>query len=157
PEAPPPADLHRGAEVLWKKQNTTGTVVSENDENGKVLIQVKQLKFWVPVEELAAAPKSRPEKRLAGSVSVQAETKSGVLPEINLLGQTLEEAVSKVDKFLDDALLAGWSQVRIIHGKGTGVLRKGIADFLDKHPRVKSKKIGAWNEGDLGVTVVELD
>lgn len=157
PEAVQPLTLSSGEEVLWKKQNATGVILSERDENGKVLIQVKQLKFWVPAEELAPASKVRREKKPAGSVSIHAETKSAVLPEINLLGNTLEEAVAKVDKFLDDALLAGWSQVRIIHGKGTGALRKGIAEFLEKHPRVKSKKIGAWNEGDLGVTVVELD
>jgi len=157
PDQIQPIDLQVGEEVVWKKQNTIGSVVSESEENGKVLIQVKQLKFWVPISELAPAPKSQREKKAAAMVSVQAEIKSGVLPEINLLGNKLEDALTKVDKFLDDALLAGWQQVRIIHGKGTGALRKGIAEFLDKHPRVKSKKIGAWNEGDLGVTVVELD
>jgi len=53
-------------------------------------------------------------------------------------------------------VLAGWGEVRIIHGKGTGALRRGLADFLETHARVKNKKIGAWNEGDLGVTIVEL-
>lgn len=152
-----PTGFRVGDEVVWKQQNTIGSVVSKNEENGKVLLQVKQLKFWVPISELAPAPKSQREKKATASVSIQAETKSGVLPEINLLGNKLEDALSKVDKFLDDALLAGWQQVRIIHGKGTGALRKGIAEYLDQHPRVKSKKIGAWNEGDLGVTVVELD
>jgi DNA mismatch repair protein MutS2 len=157
PELEQPTTIKIGDEVLWKKQKTVGVVISENDENGRVLIQVNQLKFWVPLAELAPAPKSSAEKKTASAVSVQAEAKSDVLPEINLLGNKLDEAISKVDKFLDDALLAGWSQVRIIHGKGTGALRKGIAEFLEQHPRVKSKKMGAWNEGDLGVTVVELD
>jgi DNA mismatch repair protein MutS2 len=157
PEPDQATEIKIGDEVLWKKQKTVGVVVSESDENGRVLIQVNQLKFWVPLAELAPAPKSSAEKKTASAVSVQAEAKSDVLPEINLLGNKLDEAIAKVDKFLDDALLAGWSQVRIIHGKGTGALRKGIAEFLDQHPRVKSKKMAAWNEGDLGVTVVELD
>jgi DNA mismatch repair protein MutS2 len=157
PENAQPTALKIGDEVLWKKQKAVGILITEPDENGRVLIQVKQVKVQVPFEELAASSKPQGQQKPAGSVSVVAETKSGVLPEINLLGNTLDDAVSKVDKFLDDALLAGWNQVRIIHGKGTGALRKGIAEFLETHPRVKSKKMGGWNEGDLGVTVVELD
>jgi len=61
-----------------------------------------------------------------------------------------------VDRFLDEMVLAGLTEVRIIHGKGTGALRQHIGDFLKSHPRVKTTRLGYWNEGDYGVTVVEL-
>ncbi len=149
--------LQAGDEVFWHKQKTYGQVVEDYDGSGKVLIQVNNLKFRVPIDELSESKVSPQAAKSTTPVAVQTAAKSDVLPEINLLGCTLDEAISKTDKFLDDALLAGWNQVRIIHGKSTGVLRKGLAEFLDKHPRVKSKKMGAWNEGDFGVTVVELD
>ncbi len=68
----------------------------------------------------------------------------------------LEEALLEVDKYLDDVLLAGWAEVRIIHGKGTGALRKGVTDFLKNHPAVRAFRTAAMGEGDYGVTVVEL-
>jgi DNA mismatch repair protein MutS2 len=156
-ESKAPSHLQTGDEVFWHTHRATGRVVEDYDGLGKVLIQVNNLKFRVPIDELSERNVTPRPAKPATPVAVQTAAKSDVLPEINLLGCTLDEAISKTDKFLDDALLAGWNQVRIIHGKGTGVLRKGLAEFLEKHPRVKSKKMGAWNEGDLGVTVVELD
>jgi DNA mismatch repair protein MutS2 len=67
-----------------------------------------------------------------------------------------DEAIEVVDKYLDDAVLAGLETVTIIHGKGTGTLRATIGEFLKKHPRVKSQRLGGWNEGGSGVTVVEI-
>jgi DNA mismatch repair protein MutS2 len=69
---------------------------------------------------------------------------------------TGDEAIPLVDKFIDSAFLAGLHRVDIIHGKGTGTLRKKVADFLAKHPHVKSFRLGEWNEGGTGATVVEL-
>lgn len=77
-------------------------------------------------------------------------------PEVDLRGMMGEEAVSTVQQFLDNALLTGLHRVDIIHGKGTGVLRKRIAEFLKTYPHVKSFRLGEWNEGGSGVTVVEL-
>jgi len=67
-----------------------------------------------------------------------------------------DEALPLIDKFLDDAILAGLYRIDIIHGKGTGALRKKVTDFLSHHPRVKSYRLGEWNEGGTGATVVEL-
>ena len=69
---------------------------------------------------------------------------------------TGDEACSALDKYLDDAYVAGLSSVRIIHGKGTGALRERIHQFLESSPRVQRKRIGGWDEGGAGVTVVEL-
>ena len=81
---------------------------------------------------------------------------SNFSPEINLLGKTVDEAISELDKFLDNALLSHASSVTIIHGKGTGALRKGIHDYLKKHPSVRTYRQGAFGEGDAGVTIVEF-
>lgn len=157
PEDRPPPEPRVGLRVVWKPHNSEGTIVGEADASGKVLLQIGNFKFRVPVEELyeASGEADAPDKR-RGQVRVQVDAKSDTLPEIDVRGRRLDEAVSEVDKFLDDAVLAGWREVRIIHGKGTGALRKGISDFLQDHPRVKNKRFGAWNEGDVGVTMVEL-
>ena len=69
---------------------------------------------------------------------------------------TGDEALPLLDKFIDSAILAGLHRVDIIHGKGTGALRRKVADFLSRHPRVRSFRLGEWNEGGAGATVVEL-
>ena len=83
-------------------------------------------------------------------------TDENVGGEINLIGCTVEEATGRVDKFLDEAALANRSRVRIIHGHGTGALRKGLAQFLSKHPLVDSQSFEAEERGGKAVTVVEL-
>ena len=80
-----------------------------------------------------------------------------VSPEINLLGKTVDEAVSELDKYLDDAFIAGLRTVEINHGRGTGALRKFVREYLKDHRLVKSYHTAANNEGGLGVTVVELN
>jgi DNA mismatch repair protein MutS2 len=92
-----------------------------------------------------------------GSVTVRAQASDeGTGSEINLIGCTVEEATERVDKFLDEAALANRSRVRIIHGHGTGALRKGLAQFLSKHPLVDSQSFETEERGGKAVTVVEL-
>ena len=79
-----------------------------------------------------------------------------VSPEINLLGKTVDEAVAELDKYLDDASLAHLTSVRVVHGKGSGALRAGIHQYLKRQKHVKSYRLGAFGEGDAGVTIVEL-
>ena len=79
-----------------------------------------------------------------------------VSPEINLIGMTVDEAMSVLDKYLDDALLSHLNTVRIVHGKGTGALRKGIHEYLRRQKHVKSYHLAEFGEGDTGVTIAEL-
>jgi len=150
--------LAAGTHVLWEKQNSEGHIVSLSENGQKALLQAGQVKFWVPTRELRPIKetKTRPTKA-ARAIKLNADTAKDVLPVIDVRGERLEDALSKVGKFLDDAVLAGWHEVRIIHGKGTGVLRKGIAEYLETSQLVKGQKAGAWNEGDVGVTVVDLN
>ncbi len=76
--------------------------------------------------------------------------------ELNLHRLTVEEALPKLDKYLNDAFMAGLCQVKIIHGKGTGTLRQVVHEQLSKHPLVKSYRLGDYGEGGVGVTIVEL-
>jgi hypothetical protein len=76
--------------------------------------------------------------------------------EIQLLGQTVEEALQTLDKYLDDAVLSGIATVRIVHGKGTGALRAAVGQYLKRDPRVKTFRLGTFGEGDSGVTIAEL-
>ena len=79
-----------------------------------------------------------------------------VSTEINVIGQTIEDACFIIDKYLDDCYIARLSPIRIVHGKGTGKLREGIHIFLKKHPHVESFRLGSFGEGEMGVTIVEL-
>jgi DNA mismatch repair protein MutS2 len=79
-----------------------------------------------------------------------------VSPEINVLGKTVDEAVAELDKYLDDAYIAHLNSVRIIHGKGTGKLRKGIHDYLRRQKHVESYHLAEYGEGDAGVTIVNF-
>ncbi len=80
----------------------------------------------------------------------------GVRPELDLRGKMVEEAVYAIDRYLDQAILAGYREVYLIHGKGTGALRTGVQQFLRNHPNVKRFRLGGHGEGGSGVTVVEL-
>jgi DNA mismatch repair protein MutS2 len=106
------------------------------------------------VEGTTAASSARSTK---GSVTVRVQASDeGTGGEINLIGCTVEEATERVDKFLDEAALANRSRVRIIHGHGTGALRKGLTQFLSKHPLVDSQSFEAEERGGKAVTIVEL-
>ena len=76
--------------------------------------------------------------------------------ELNLLGMTTDEAIVELDKYLDDAYLAHLSPVRIVHGKGTGALRKAVHQYLRRQKHVASYRLGEYGEGDAGVTIVEF-
>lgn len=155
-----PASFKPGENVRVISMNLTGTITSRPDPKGNVSVQMGIFNSQVPLSdlELLEEPVSYSAKKL--HTTSKGKLKMGksfsVRPEINLLGLTVDEAVAQLDKYLDDAALAGLSPVRVVHGKGTGALRTGIHSYLRRQKRVKSFRLGSFGEGDAGVTIVEL-
>lgn len=152
-------DFHIGDAVEVISMNAKGTVTSLPDSKGIVTVQMGILSSKLPISDLiilqdkgfvTEAERSRTKSR---SITGKAMTFS---PELNVMGKTVDEAIMEIDKYLDDAVLSHMNKVTIIHGKGTGALRKGIHQYLKKHPLVKSFRAGEFGEGEYGVTIVEL-
>ena len=91
-----------------------------------------------------------------GAGKIRMSKSASVSTEINLLGKTVDEAIAELDKYLDDAYIAHLKTVRIVHGKGTGALRKGVHNYLKRQKHVASYRLGEFGEGDAGVTIVEF-
>lgn len=149
----PPA-LKPGDRVRWTITNATGEVISNPDKSGRIHILSEGIKLKVPAAELEIAEGSPPSKTMTGKASYPSAP--SVSSEIDLRGLTAEEAIQQTDQFIGEAAVAGLSFLRIIHGKGTGVLRKEVGQFLEHHPLIKAQRPGRYNEGDAGVTVVEI-
>ena len=155
-----PEDFRLGETVRVLSMNLTGTIQTLPDSRGNVTVQMGILRSQVNMSdlEIIEEPSSyAPKKMTRTSKGRIGMSKSlSVSPEINLLGKTVDEAVSELDKYLDDALLSHLSTVRVVHGKGTGALRKGIHEYLRRQKHVKSYHLAEYGEGDAGVTIVEL-
>jgi DNA mismatch repair protein MutS2 len=109
------------------------------------------------VEGAAPAPKpSSPAAKLQSVTVTSQRGEAGASDEINVIGMTVEEATDRLDKFLDDAALARKTRIRIIHGHGTGALRKGIGEFLASHPLVEKHSFETQEHGGKAITIVEL-
>ena len=153
--------LRPGADVLICDLGDRGSVISINKKDGTVVVQVGIMKITAKADNIALLPQEdtpsvkKERKRYSGG-SGGGLRKAAVKPETDLRGMMLEEAEYAVDKYLDEAAMAGLGEVSIIHGKGTGVLRNGIREMLRRHPHVKSFRRGKYGEGEDGVTVVEL-
>lgn len=156
-----PQDFKLGESVLVLSMNVKGHVIALPDAKGKVGVQMGILKSKLPMSDLELIDeeplylkKQKSQSRKGGAMKMGKSF--SVSPEINLLGKTVDEAVAELDKYLDDAYLAHLSQVRIVHGKGTGALRAGIHKYLKKQKNIKSFRLGEFGEGDAGVTIVEF-
>ena len=146
-----------GMKVHVKTLNQDGVVLSNPNKSNEVQIQIGSMKTNVKVSNLEILEKenAKPNNQYSKVSSNRLKAKTAST-EINVIGQTVDEAIFVVDKFLDDAALSHIQVVRIVHGKGTGKLREGIHQFLRKHPHVNNFRMGTFGEGEMGVTVVEL-
>jgi DNA mismatch repair protein MutS2 len=149
-----PEAVAGGSTVRLKAGTDTGEVLSISADGKQAVVVFGAVKMKVPVKDLVVAPRGHhaAPRRQEPVVDLQ----KPVARELDVRGLSGEEALPLVDKFIDDAVLAGLHRVDIIHGKGTGVLRKKVGEFLTSHPRVKGFHIAEWNEGGTGATVVEL-
>lgn len=155
-----PSDFKLGESVRVLSMNLNGSVVSLPDPKGNVTVQMGILRSQVPISDLEIIEETPSYSAKQMHKTSKGKMKMGksfsVSTEINLLGKTVDEAVAELDKYLDDAALAHLSSVRVVHGKGTGALRSGIHTYLKRQKHVKSFRLGAFGEGDAGVTIVEL-
>ena len=144
-----------GDEIIWTRYGTRGVITTSPDSSNKVLIEAGSIKTRVPLDELVKVTGSS-KKILRSHVRYNIESTKTASDEIDLRGMQQDEALEVIEKFLDTAVLTGLKYIRIIHGKGTGALRKAVSKYLRSHPRIKNMRLGAWNEGGTGVTIVEL-
>lgn len=155
-----PSDFKLGESVKVLSMNLTGTISSKPDSRGNVTVQMGILRSQVNISDLEIIedvnPYSPKAMKRTSKGKIKMNKSLSVSPEINLLGKTVDEAVSELDKYLDDALLSHLNSVRVVHGKGTGALRKGIHEYLRRQKHVKSYRLAEYGEGDAGVTIVEL-
>ena len=143
-----------GMEALLPSINQKVIVLSKPDNKGEVQVQAGIMKINVKAKDLRVAKETKEEKKIK-KTEARLNLRQ-VDPSIDLRGMDSEEACYTADKYLDDAYVAGRGEVTLVHGKGTGVLRKAINDMLKKHPHVKSHRLGEYGEGGTGVTVVIL-
>ena len=155
-----PSDFKLGESVKVLSMNLTGTIGSLPDARGNVTVQMGILRSQVNISDLEIIEEVSPyaPKRMnrTAKSKIKMSKSLSVSPEINLLGKTVDEAVAELDQYLDDALLSHLNSVRVVHGKGTGALRKGIHEYLRRQKHVKSYRLAEFGEGDAGVTIVEL-
>ena len=155
-----PSQIKLGESVRIVSMGLKGTVSSLPDHKGNLFVQCGIIRTQTNIKDLVLVQEkdsytSGGAKR-TGSGKIRMSKSLSISPEINLLGKTVDEALTELDKYLDDAYLAHLSTVRVVHGKGTGALRNAVQSHLRKVKYVKSYRLGEYGEGDAGVTIVEF-
>lgn len=155
-----PKKLRLGDSVKILSMNLKGTVHTLPDAKGNLFVQAGILRYQTNIRDLIlvnddATPAVHNTKTGAGKLKMSKSL--SVSPEINLIGKTVDEALMELDKYLDDAYLAHLKSVRIVHGKGTGALRKAVQRHLKRQKYVKAFHLGEFGEGDAGVTIAEFE
>ncbi len=154
-----PEQLKKGDAVRILSMGLKGTVSTLPDARGNLFVQCGIMRSSVNVKDLVKieeADITTPGMKKTGNGKLRMSKSFSISPEINLLGKTVDEAISALDKYLDDAYLAHLKSVRIVHGKGTGALRQAVHQHLKRVKYVKSYRLGEYGEGDAGVTIAEF-
>jgi len=155
-----PEELAEGARILVKTFKQP--VIFRRHDGRMAEVEAGPLRMKVPLADITGiaggpkATKAEPAAGRARGITVHAQPSEEAAEEINVIGCTVEQAIERVDKFLDQAALAGKPSVRIIHGHGTGALRRGLAEFLSAHPLVESIRHEAEDRGGTAITIAEL-
>ena len=153
------SDLMIGDSVHIVSMGLDGTVHSLPDAKGNLFVTAGVMRIRASLSDLVKTGEPAaavPGMAASGSGKLKLGKSMSVNPEINLLGKTVDEAVAELEKYLDDAYLAHLPSVRIVHGKGTGALRRGVHDYLKKQKHVRSYRLAEYGEGDSGVTIAEF-
>lgn len=154
-----PKNLRIGDSVKVLSMNLKGTVHTLPNDKGDLYVQMGILRSLVNIKDLMLleeTPTPGSKQKNAGAGKLKMSKSLSVSTEINLIGKTTDEAISLLDKYLDDAYLAHMPSVRIVHGKGTGALRSAVHGHLKRLKYVKSFRLGEFGEGDSGVTIAEF-
>ncbi len=155
-----PNQINPGDRVKVVSMGLTGIVSTRPDKSGKLFVQCGIIRSQVNLNDLVLLAEetvttTSPMQR-SSSGKLKMSKSYSISTEINLLGKTVDEALSALDKYLDDAYLAHLPSARIVHGKGTGALRKAVQDYLRRCKYVKTYRLGEYGEGDAGVTIAEF-
>lgn len=154
-----PNQLRLGDSVKIVSMGLKGSVSSLPDKNGKLFVQCGIIRSQVSLNDLILLDEetiTTGKMQRSSSGKLKMSKSYTISTEINLLGKTVDEALSELDKYLDDAYLAHLPSVRIVHGKGTGALRNAVQGYLRKNKIIKSYRLGEYGEGDAGVTIAEF-
>ena len=154
-------DVKVGDRVKVLTINQNGEVIGLPDSRGEITVKVGVMKMKCKAEDLkiiidGRQKKKKPKTSKANYGSLYKSKSYSISPTINVQGQNLDDALANTEKYLDDAFMAHLEEVTIIHGRGEGILKKGIQDMLKRHKQVKSFRKGNYNEGGEGVTIVKL-
>lgn len=152
-------DLHIGDTVKVLSMNLEGSVSTLPNSKGDLFVQMGILRSQVNIKDLVLVDVpviTGPNIQKTSQGKIKISKSLSISPEINLIGMTTDEAVAVLDKYLDDAYLAHLPQVRIVHGRGTGALKNAVHAHLKRLKYVKSYRLGAFGEGDTGVTIAEF-
>ena len=154
-----PTQIKPGDSVKVVSMGLKGTVSSLPDKNGNLFVQCGIIRSKVSLNDLVLIEEetiNTGKMQRSSSGKLKMSKSYSISTEINLLGRTVDEALSERDKYLDDAYLAHLPSVRVVHGKGTGALRSAVHNYLRKNRVVKNYRLGEYGEGDAGVTIVEF-
>jgi DNA mismatch repair protein MutS2 len=152
----PLAAVHVGDRVLVRSLGLSGVVTALQDSEAEVDVLGKRLRVKLAELRVAQGGPANPPAAKRVSVSVHVQSRDNLATDLNLIGNTVDEALSRVERFLDESLLSDNRTVRLIHGHGTGQLRRAIGDYLHRHPLVANYQAAPHEHGGSGVTVVEL-
>lgn len=154
-----PEDFHPGDSVRVLSMNIKGTITGKPNSKGQIAVQMGILKSMVSLTDLELLDEEvikAPTLKKTGAGKIKMAKSASISTSLNIIGKTVDEAMPELDKYLDDAYLAHLNQVTIIHGRGTGKLRTAVHNKLKKCRYVKSYRLGAFGEGETGVTIVDF-
>lgn len=155
-----PRPLKSGDRVFVKSLSSEAEVISVDEKKNTAQVQSGMIKMKADISDIRLiGNKKQPKKQTSGVRTVHTGSSKATMSSnssIDLRGTTVEEAMLDLDKFIDSVLRTGLNQITIIHGKGTGALRKGIHVYLRKHPNIRTFRVGTFGEGEEGVTIAEL-
>lgn len=148
--------LKKGDAVMVRSLNQKGYIISDVDNSQTVMVQIGLIKTKVKKVDLVRIKSDEEVKQKTNTSRMVKLKTSSINPTVDLRGQNLDEALLELDKYLDDAFMSNLNEIQVIHGKGMGILREGVTQFLRKHKNVKESRLGRFNEGGDGVTIVKF-